>query len=317
MFSFTFGSDPEFMLQTPARKFVSAIGIVPGDKYKRHKIGRHEYYYDNVMAECAVAPAATKKEVIENFRDCFGKFAELTAPMILVPQASADYPEMELLHEDAKAIGCDPEYCVYDLTDAVPPVQAFKDNTLRTAGGHIHLGCETAQSEFGSIFTIRMLDLFLGVPSIFMDHDKTAKRRKQLYGKAGRWRNPSHGVEYRSLSNFWLQCPKYVELIYDICEFVLEFVDQRKYLDFWTVDFDRLASDDAWNEPDFNPAHCYHCHGYDVVALRDAIDTMDKRKGKKFFNMCEELMPALIWDRVVQMSTYNLESFYTAWQIRR
>jgi hypothetical protein len=107
-----------------------------------------------------------------------------------------------------------------------------------------------------------------------------------------------------------------VELIYDICEFVLEFVDQRKYLDFWTVDFDRLASDDAWNEPDFNPAHCYHCHGYDVVALRDAIDTMDKRKGKKFFNMCEELMPALIWDRVVQMSTYNLESFYTAWQIR-
>ncbi len=44
-------------------------------------------------------------------------------------------------------------------------------------------------------------DLFLGLPSA--GADKQGKRR-ELYGKAGRYRPTSYGIEYRVLSNYWL-----------------------------------------------------------------------------------------------------------------
>jgi len=312
------GSDPEFMLQTPNGNFVSAIGIVPGDKYARHRIDPHEFYYDNVMAECAVSPASSKEEMVVNFRDCFQKFSNLIHPFELVPRASQNYPMSELQHDDAKAIGCDPEYCVYSLTNAVPPTAEFQTGTLRTAGGHVHLGAEIAQDEFGSIFTIRMLDLFLGIPSIYIDPDKTTKQRKKLYGKAGRYRQPAHGVEYRSLGNFWLRTPELVELVFDICEFTLNFVEQGRHLEYWTVDFDRLKNDDAWNEVDFSPADCYNCYGYDVLGMRFAIDEMDKKCGRKYFKMCEELMPTSLFSKILNFTEPSFyEGFYKAWRLRK
>jgi len=46
-----------------------------------------------------------------------------------------------------------------------------------------------------------MMDLYLGVPSVLMDKGEL---RKQLYGKAGAYRMKPYGVEYRTLSNFWI-----------------------------------------------------------------------------------------------------------------
>jgi hypothetical protein len=77
---------------------------------------------------------------------------------------------------------------------------------------------------------IYLMDLFLGVPSIFMDTDKTAPRRRTLYGQAGRFRVKPYGMEYRSLSSFWLASPILVELIYDVSKFVLEQLEKAKIL---------------------------------------------------------------------------------------
>ena len=317
---FTIGTDPELMLEmqtSTGKHLVSAIGRVPGDKYKRHKIGKHEYYYDNVMAECAVAPSETKAGLVENLRDCFQQYADLVNPLKLIPQASADYPISELQHDDAKAIGCDPELCVYSLTEAEAPKAEFRSGLLRTCGGHIHLGAPICKDEYGSLFVIRMLDLFLGIPSIYIDKDKTTKRRKKLYGKAGRFRLPEHGVEYRSLGNFWLRSPATVELIYDICEFTLNFVAENRHLKLWKVDFDTLKNDDSWNDPDFQPSNCYQCHGYDVIAMRHAFDEMDKSKGQKFMKLVQELMPTSLYLQIDKFCTSsNSEGFYKAWRIK-
>lgn len=48
---------------------------------------------------------------------------------------------------------------------------------------------------------VKAMDLFLGVPSVLMDE---GEERKQLYGKAGAHRPKPYGVEYRTLSNFWI-----------------------------------------------------------------------------------------------------------------
>jgi hypothetical protein len=46
-----------------------------------------------------------------------------------------------------------------------------------------------------------MLDLRLAVPSLIWDKDK---KRRLLYGKAGCFRPKPYGMEYRTLSNAWL-----------------------------------------------------------------------------------------------------------------
>ena len=59
---------------------------------------------------------------------------------------------------------------------------------------------------------IQRCDLFLGVPSVLMDEGEL---RKQLYGKAGAFRPKPYGVEYRTLSNFWVFDPKLVGWVHD------------------------------------------------------------------------------------------------------
>lgn len=51
---------------------------------------------------------------------------------------------------------------------------------------------------------IPLLDLFVGIPSVLIDRDEGAKERRKQYGKAGDFRYQPHGIEYRTLSNFWL-----------------------------------------------------------------------------------------------------------------
>lgn len=311
----TFGTDPEFMLFKDGQ-FFSAIPIMPGTKHKRHRVGEHYYYYDNVMAECAVQPAKTTAEFITNLRTCLQQFAKLVKPYQLVAQASQNYPAKELASEEAQQIGCDPEYCAYALTIAAPPEEEFRLGTLRTAGGHIHLGTPIGQQNFGCLAIIRMLDLFLGTASIFLDKDKTTKKRKDLYGKAGRFRQPEWGTEYRSLSNFWLTSPKLVALVLDICAFAVRFVGEKKYETLWTIDFDRLNDDNAWNEEGFHPSKCHICHGYDVAALRDAIDTMNKRRGKQFLEFIYKLMPRPLYDRILELAVDGPYNLYEEWKLK-
>lgn len=60
------------------------------------------------------------------------------------------------------------------------------------------------------------MDILVGVPSVIMDTDPTSLARKQLYGKAGRFRNTKYGIEYRTLGNFWLSSPELTSIIYDL-----------------------------------------------------------------------------------------------------
>ena len=314
MKSFTFGSDPELMLVKNGT-FYSAIGIVPGDKDRRHKISGHEYYYDNVLAECAIKPGQNKKDVLAQMRDCLQKYARLVAPYKLVPQASHDFPKLALQHRSAREIDCSPECCAYTMKQIKHADNMLAKTTLRSAGGHIHLGTGLAKELYGCEFIVRMLDLFLGLPSIYIDHDKTAKNRKKLYGQAGRFRRPKHGVEYRTLGNFWIGSPKLVGLIYDLAKFTLEFVERKKHLELWTVDYSRLSDDKARLQPNFKTSDCHQCHGYDAEALRAAIDIMDKRRGNTFLNFIGNLLPARLNDAIADASVPIQYDMYKEWGI--
>lgn len=77
--------------------------------------------------------------------------------------------------------------------------------------GHIHIGYDNPSVET-SLKLVKAFDIFLGIPSIILDSDK---ERKKMYGKAGAHRMKWYGVEYRGLSNYWLQEDESTKLIFN------------------------------------------------------------------------------------------------------
>lgn len=79
--------------------------------------------------------------------------------------------------------------------------------------GHLHCGFSDVEVEFDDmkLFNyrvdeqraelVKVLDLFVGIPSVILEPDN---KRKELYGKAGAFRPKSYGLEYRTVSNFYL-----------------------------------------------------------------------------------------------------------------
>lgn len=314
---FTFGLDPEFILVSPSGKPVSAIGIVP--KRAEDKNGNplpQEFYYDNVLAECSIDPGETKEEVIANIEGSLKRYAKLVAPCTLVPQASQEYPKSQLKHKDATRVGCRPEACCYLMKDVPMPEQEFIVGQLRTAGGHVHLGTPLIRNDFEVLAAIRMMDLFVGVPSIFIDHDATSPTRKSLYGKAGRFRKTSYGCEYRSIGNFWLSSPKLVSLIYDLSEFVVQFLADDRYKELWDIDVKSLVNPEIQKIKGLDKGKFHRCIGYDIDKMRQSIDNMDKQLGKELMNFIARYLPQTLMTKIEEASVPNRFDMYKEWNIK-
>ena len=315
MTNFTFGSDPEFMLLKNG-KYVSAIGVVPGTKDERHPIGDNSFYYDNVMAECSIKPANTRQEAIDYIGLAIKQFAGLVKPVKLIAQASQEYPAAELADPKAMEIGCSPELCAYEMAIVKPPQDQFKNGTLRTSGGHIHIGTQFPKTdEHCAAIFIRLMDLFVGLPSIYIDKDPTSAKRKELYGKAGRFRLPDHGAEYRTMGNFWLSSPKLVGLVYDLTEFTVDFCETGKWKSLWEVNYKYFNSDAFWaKDGDFK--NCQKCIGYDAVGVRSVVDTMDVVGGQKHLPLLKKLMPRTLYKQMMAATEVKKPyDLYAEWGI--
>jgi len=70
----------------------------------------------------------------------------------------------------------------------------------RFAAGHIHVGYDT--STVPPDIMAKFLDLSLGLSTLHLDKQGA---RRQFYGVPGLFRAKPYGVEYRTLSNFWLR----------------------------------------------------------------------------------------------------------------
>lgn len=50
---------------------------------------------------------------------------------------------------------------------------------------------------------IQLLDIIVGNTGVMLDREPLAPERRRYYGRAGEYRLPDHGIEYRVLSNWW------------------------------------------------------------------------------------------------------------------
>ena len=311
---FSFGLDPEFMLMQDS-ELKSAISFLPKKENAISKNG-NDFYFDNVLAEIAIKPANSKDEAITNIQSALQNLAKLIGSAKFVIKASGNYPKSELNCSDAKIAGCNPEWNVYSLQQVFPPDEdvdlldgyyQFK-TPFRSAGGHIHLGSDDLEDPMQVFGVIRMMDLFIGIPSIFLDTDETSKDRRRIYGHAGSHRVPEYGLEYRTLGNFWLSSPELVGLIYDLSSFVLDFVGNKHHERFWKINEDLLDEED--------PSLAYSCVGYDVNALKKAINTCNKKLADKFMIFAGNYLPDNLLNEIDRLSGKPLQNPYDAWSIR-
>ena len=195
----TIGADPEVFLND-GNIIVSAIGHVGGTKEVPVPVMGGAVQEDNVLAEFNIDPAANVVEFITNIKSVMGQLRERVHPLGITVQSSHIFTRQALMRSGRKALmfGCDPDYNAYTGDANTPPSPLTE---LRTAGGHVHIGYENPSDERSYVIAKNM-DLLLGVPSVLLDSDT---RRRSMYGRAGAIRMKPYGVEYRSLSNFWLQ----------------------------------------------------------------------------------------------------------------
>jgi len=205
MSDITIGCDPEVFLKKD-NTIISAIGLIGGDKRNPKPVEEGAVQEDNVLAEINIVPATDKGTFIYRINKVLTQLRELTQCDLEVKPShhfTVDY--LKSLGGKAVVFGCDREFSAY-TDQPIPKPNPY--TTLRTAGGHVHIGSEGLDCPQ----LVKTLDLYLGVPSVLKDPDK---ERRALYGQAGSYRPKPYGLEYRTLSNFWLSSEELMQWVFD------------------------------------------------------------------------------------------------------
>jgi len=129
-----------------------------------------------------------------------------------------EFTDEQLAFKQAQEIGCTPDIDAWKLVMNSP--DGYTSN-LRAVGGHIHVGYNNPDDQT-SFEIAKAMDLFLGVGSVLLDKDT---QRRSLYGKAGAMRLKSFGMEYRTLSNFWIFDDKLISWVFNNTLKALEFIN--------------------------------------------------------------------------------------------
>ena len=200
----TVGCDPEVLVQGLMGEMRSIIGLIGGTKMEPKPIPElgegFAVQEDNVAMEFNVPPASDAKTFSDNIGktlDFLGATVKGKYGLNLCRVSAVSFPPMELMDPRAQEFGCTPDFNAW--TGKTNPRPEAEDKNLRSCGGHVHVGYDVQKVDPEK--AIRFMDLYLGVPSVLMDDGAL---RKQLYGKAGAFRYTSFGMEYRTLSNFWI-----------------------------------------------------------------------------------------------------------------
>lgn len=197
------GCDPEVFMADLNGHLRASIGRIGGTKHLPMALPLGDGYCvqeDNVAMEFNIPPASGAREYVESIQKTLNFLSEGIKARYgfqIVPLSAASWPEEELQSAQAQTFGCDPDYNAW--TGKKNPRPNASDKNLRSCGGHVHIGYE--DKNFNGIELIKNLDKRLAVASVLMDDGDL---RKQLYGKGGAYREKPYGVEYRTLSNFWI-----------------------------------------------------------------------------------------------------------------
>lgn len=208
------GADVEVFAVDKQGQFKSLCGLVGGTKEEPKQLDGYPEGFcvqeDNVSLEFNIPPATRKNNFILNIQHMVSNSEAIIQKhgFEISKQSSGSFSKLELSHPNALIFGCEPDYDAWKMIENKKP--HCDDASLRTAGGHIHVDTTRNMVE-----VVRNMDLFLGVPSVILDNSEASIIRRKLYGKAGAMRPKPYGLEYRTLSNFWVFSEELIGWVFD------------------------------------------------------------------------------------------------------
>ena len=210
---FRCGHDGEFFVRDiSTQRIVASQGIVPGTKDKPEQLLSCVVHRDNLSGEFGTPPAESEQHSVDLIRTALEEISKALAGMGYEISWESEYeftPE-EVYSQEGLYIGCLPDYNAWEGTQN-PQIYAPSLGLWRFNGGHVHLGWDY-KSAIERWLVVRAMELCAGTLNII--HRPNATRRREFYGKSGAARLPKHGVEVRSLDNFWYQSDDLIKEIF-------------------------------------------------------------------------------------------------------
>jgi hypothetical protein len=221
------GADPElFAFDKSLGQYVSVHNLLEGDKKNPMPVKHGAVQVDGTAAEFNITAAASEKEFMDRIAIVHQQIESIIQKrnpnVVLVSQPWVEYP-MDYWTKEIpafnKVLGCDPDYNAYTgEANPRPDPDKIGRPSLRTGSGHVHIGWRKPSDDMGPLHIedcktlVRALDDHL-LPAITNHFDKDTVRR-ELYGKPGAFRPKPYGVEYRVLSNAWVDKQEAARLVY-------------------------------------------------------------------------------------------------------
>lgn len=245
----TLGCDPEFFIRKNG-EIVGSEQLIPKEGITAYG-GTGLTVIDGVQAELHPTPAMCREVLIRNIRACLISVRDAMAPKKMIADFSqmveVSKVELDRMEEENKKFGCSASMNVHkkgkNKTSKinVDPLIYLK----RSAGGHVHIGAQkgvgwvnpdTRKYEMreNPTFTllkdyttlIPVLDILVGNTCVLLDRDESNVERRKNYGRAGEYRLPSYGIEYRTLSNFWLAGSPLASLVFGLARMAVNLCEQ-------------------------------------------------------------------------------------------
>lgn len=208
----TLGSDPElFLRDSRTGAAVPVVGLIGGTKDEPIRMegmaAGFAVQEDNVMLEFNIPPAVGGSRFARRIQQGLNHIDHLVRTRL--PHHELDvgactrlFSYEQLNTKQAMLFGCSPDFNAYEQGQPWPTVKPVvledEEGAWRFAGGHVHIGYESSVPDF---VAASFADVYLGLPSAGLDQQG---KRRTLYGQAGRYRPTDYGIEYRTLSNFWI-----------------------------------------------------------------------------------------------------------------
>ena len=211
-----FGGDPELFFEKGG-KVIGAEKVIPAEGLRSRDRARASVVLDGVQVELnpqarnsvnllgqelsiAFSLIQTRLKKVPGVKLCYDGVIEV------------DREELDSLSPATRILGCKPSRNMYG--DKPITVDA-KEYRKRSAGGHHHYGLNTHANIYNDRSNlVPLLDMFLGSTCVMLDRDPGAAERRENYGRAGEHRLPAYGLEYRTLSNWWLRNYTLTDFVY-------------------------------------------------------------------------------------------------------
>ncbi len=221
------GADPEIFVTTAKGNLIPAFNflgskenptLAPPAAANSGAKGRNKVYWDGFQAEFDTYPT-----------DCLGWFLDSVqrglkgvyeqaikhdkdAKLTITNLVEVSEKQIKQATDEQVAFGCEPSLNAYGHT---PLIELDGRRTrLRSAGGHLHFGMSVSPESAAEI--VKAIDAVCGVACVSLFQGIDDPRRRHMYGLAGEYRLPKHGLEYRTLSNAWLCHPMITNLVFEL-----------------------------------------------------------------------------------------------------